>query len=74
MRRIGDWTVAIEDCGWPAQWETLAALSGDGREAVTVQRHDYAAQHHLAYAVDGELVTDINPAFPLTGVARIPIG
>ncbi|MCA2228776.1 DUF6461 domain-containing protein [Nonomuraea aurantiaca] len=25
----------------------------------------YAAQHHLTYAVNGELVTDINPAFPI---------
>ncbi|KAB8193966.1 hypothetical protein FH608_017335 [Nonomuraea phyllanthi] len=65
VRRIGNWTVAIEDCGWRAQGKVLAALSGDGREAVTVKRHNYAAQHHLSYAVDGELVTDINPAFPI---------
>jgi hypothetical protein len=65
VRRIGDWTVAIEDCGWRgAQQEALGALSRDGGEAVAVQRHDYA-QHLVAYAVDGELVTTINPAFPI---------
>ncbi|MBB5075986.1 DUF6461 domain-containing protein [Nonomuraea endophytica] len=65
VRRIGDWTVAIEDCGWRgAQRETLDALSHDGGEAVAVLRHDYA-QHHVAYAVDGRLITDINPGFPI---------
>ncbi|GAA3097948.1 DUF6461 domain-containing protein [Streptosporangium carneum] len=65
VRRVGDWTVAIEDCGWRgAQREALDALSRDGGEAVAVQRHDYA-QHLVAYAVDGELVTGINPRFPV---------
>lgn len=65
VRRIGDWTVAIEDCGSRgAQREALGALSRDGGEAAAVQRHDYA-QHLVAYAVYGELVTDINPAFPI---------
>ncbi|MFF4989165.1 histone-like nucleoid-structuring protein Lsr2 [Streptosporangium saharense] len=65
VRRIGDWSVAIEDCGWRgARREVLGALSRDGGEAVTVHRHDYA-QHHVAYAVDGQLITDINPGFPV---------
>ncbi len=65
VRRIGDWSVAIEDCGWRgARREVLSALSRDGGEAVTVHRHDYA-QHHVAYAVDGRLITDINPGFPV---------
>ncbi|RBQ18452.1 hypothetical protein DP939_18225 [Spongiactinospora rosea] len=65
VRRIGDWTVAIEDCGRRgAQREALGALSLDGGEAVAVQRHDHA-QHLIAYAVDGELVTGINPRFPI---------
>ncbi|MFI6452445.1 DUF6461 domain-containing protein [Streptosporangium amethystogenes] len=64
VRRIGDWTVAIEDCGRRAHWDALGALSHDGGEAVAVQRHNYA-QHHLTYAVDGRLITDINPAFPI---------
>ncbi|MET8340580.1 DUF6461 domain-containing protein [Streptosporangium canum] len=65
VRRIGDWTVAIEDCGWRgAQREALGALSRNGGEAVAVLRHDYA-QHHVTYAVDGRLITDINPRFPI---------
>ncbi|WP_424532574.1 DUF6461 domain-containing protein [Sphaerisporangium viridialbum] len=65
VRRIGGWTVAIEDCGRRgAQWEVLGALSRNGGEAVAVHRHDYA-QHHIAYAVDGQLITDINPGFPI---------
>ncbi|ACZ89104.1 DUF6461 domain-containing protein [Streptosporangium roseum] len=64
VRRIGDWTISIEDCGWRAQWQALSDLSRDGGEVVTVQRHDYA-QHHVAYAVDGRLITGINPRFPI---------
>ena len=65
VRRIGDWTVAIEDGGWRGvQWEVLGSLSRNGGEAVAVQRHDYA-QHHVTYAVDGQLITDINPGFPI---------
>ncbi|NUW34203.1 Lsr2 family protein [Nonomuraea sp. SMC257] len=65
VRRIGDWTVAIEDCGWRgAQGETLSALSRGGGEAVAVHRHDYA-QHHVTYAADGRLITDLNPGFPV---------
>jgi hypothetical protein len=65
VRRIGDWTVAIEDCGWRGSHaEALCPLSRDGGQAVAVMRHDYAARHRLAYAVDGEYVTDINPTFP----------
>ncbi|MEV4074451.1 DUF6461 domain-containing protein [Nonomuraea fuscirosea] len=63
--RIGEWTVAIEDCGWRSlQQEVLGALSRDGGEAVAVQRHDYA-QHQVSYAVDGQPTTDINPRFPI---------
>ncbi|MER6579283.1 DUF6461 domain-containing protein [Nonomuraea sp. NPDC001023] len=65
VRRIGDWTVAIEDCGWRAShMEVLCPLSRDGGQAVAVLRHDYAARHRLAYAVDGEHLTDIDPTFP----------
>ncbi|MEV4891339.1 DUF6461 domain-containing protein [Nonomuraea sp. NPDC055795] len=65
VRRIGHWTVAIEDCGWRGtQQETLSALTRDGGEAVAVLRHDYA-QHHVTYAVDGQLITDLNPGFPI---------
>ncbi|MFI6500069.1 DUF6461 domain-containing protein [Nonomuraea typhae] len=65
VRRIGDWTVAIEDCGWRGTTrETSSALSRDGGEVVAVLRHDYA-QHHITYAVDGRFITDINPGFPI---------
>ncbi|GGT01678.1 hypothetical protein GCM10010156_69520 [Planobispora rosea] len=65
VRRIGDWTVAIEDCGWRgAQQDVLGALSRDGGEAVAVQRHDYA-RHLVSYAVDGRLITTVNPGFPI---------
>jgi hypothetical protein len=65
VRRIGDWTVAIEDCGRRGlQREVLGVLSRDGGEAVAAHRHDYA-QHHVAYAVDGQLITDFNPGFPI---------
>lgn len=65
VRHIGDWTVAIEDCGWRGlKREVLGVLSRNGGEAVAVHRHDYA-QHHIAYAVDGQLITDINPGFPI---------
>ncbi|MGV9533647.1 Lsr2 family DNA-binding protein [Streptosporangium sandarakinum] len=68
VRRIGDWPVAIEDCGWRgAQWEALGALSGSGGEAVAVQRHDYA-QHHVTYAVNGQVITNINPGFPIGSI------
>ncbi|GAA4967482.1 hypothetical protein HD597_003793 [Nonomuraea thailandensis] len=65
VMRSGNWTVAFEDCGWRgAQQETLSALSRDGGEAVAVLRHDYA-QHHVAHAVDGRLITGIDPRLPL---------
>jgi hypothetical protein len=63
VRRIEDWTIAIEDCGWRAR-EALPDLSRDGGEAVIALRHDYA-QHQVTYAVDGQLITDINPGFPI---------
>lgn len=65
VRRIGEWTVVIEDCGWRGSHrEALCPLSRDGGEAVAVMRHDYAARHRLSYAADGEYLTDINPTFP----------
>ncbi|MFI9842811.1 histone-like nucleoid-structuring protein Lsr2 [Nonomuraea sp. NPDC051941] len=65
VRRIEDWTIAIEDCGWRAShMEALCPLSRDGGQAVAVMRHDYAARHRLAYAVDGAYLTDIDPTVP----------
>lgn len=66
VRRIGAWTVAIEDRGWRGhEPQVLGALSRDGGEAVAVLRHDYA-QHEVRYAADGRLITTVNPGFPLT--------
>ncbi|GIM99549.1 hypothetical protein Pve01_12080 [Planomonospora venezuelensis] len=65
VTRIGDWAVAAEEDGWRgAEPPTLGNLSGGGGEAVAVMRHDYAARHHLSYAADGVLITDIDPTFP----------
>ncbi|GGP09323.1 Lsr2 family protein [Nonomuraea glycinis] len=65
VRRIEGWTIAIEDCGWRGlQQEVWGALSHNGGEVVAVHRHDYA-QHQITYAVDGRLITVINPGFPM---------
>ncbi|WP_062432777.1 DUF6461 domain-containing protein [Herbidospora daliensis] len=65
VRRIGGWTVAVEDFGWRgSEPETLSALSRDGGEAVSVLRHDYA-HHRLSYAVDGHVVTALDPGYPV---------
>lgn len=65
VRRIGDWTVSVEDCGWRAlRPDVLSALSRNGGEVVAVLRHDYA-QHELTHAADGRTLTIINPAFPI---------
>ncbi|WP_051760271.1 DUF6461 domain-containing protein [Herbidospora cretacea] len=74
VRRLGDWTVAIEDHGWRgARRKVMEALSRDGGEAVAVLRHDYA-QDHLAHAVDGHVTTDINPAYPIDRQGTDPDG
>lgn len=65
VTQVGNWAVAVEEDGWRgADSRRLANLSDGGGEAVAVMRHDYAARHYLAYAVDGVLVTDIDPTFP----------
>jgi hypothetical protein len=62
VRRIRDWTLAIEDGGGRgAQWEILSALSREGGEAVAVQRHDYA-QHRIIYAADDDHIDNPIPA------------
>ncbi|WP_432928441.1 DUF6461 domain-containing protein [Microbispora sp. CA-135349] len=60
ITRIGEWSVALEPCGWhTALGENLARLA-QGCEAVAVGRHDYA-EHGFLYAVDGEIVTAFTP-------------
>ncbi|MEV0145727.1 MULTISPECIES: DUF6461 domain-containing protein [unclassified Nonomuraea] len=61
--QAGDWCVALELLGWEAaRGDTRARLSS-GCEVVAVLRHDYA-NHHVAYALDGETVTCFNPYMP----------
>ncbi|MER6508886.1 DUF6461 domain-containing protein [Nonomuraea sp. NPDC001636] len=51
--------------GWRGtRQETLSILSRDDGQAVAVLRDDYA-QHHVALAIDGRLITDINPRLPI---------
>ncbi|MGS2641231.1 DUF6461 domain-containing protein [Streptosporangium sp. LJ11] len=59
--RLGDWAVLIEESGWDAL-DAVKTLSA-GSEAVSVLRHDYAADR-FAYAVDGQVVTSFNPMIP----------
>ncbi len=60
ITRIGEWSMAIEPCGWhTALGENLARLA-QGCEAVAVGRHDYA-EHSFLYAADGEIVTAFTP-------------
>ncbi|GAB3892850.1 hypothetical protein GCM10027612_41230 [Microbispora bryophytorum subsp. camponoti] len=75
VRRAGDWTIVIEECGWlGVQREVIGELSRDGGEAVAVMRHDYAARHDFAYALDGELVTGFDPSRPEPAGAPHPTG
>ncbi|WP_169980108.1 DUF6461 domain-containing protein [Microbispora sp. H10836] len=64
VTHMNGWTIAFEACGWEGNRpETLRELSRGG-EAVSVMRHDYAASHHFAHAVDGELRTAFRLEWP----------
>lgn len=59
--RLGSWTVVLEPYGF---WgSSLTPTLSRGTEAVSLLRHDYATPR-LCYAVDGELVTGLDPTFP----------
>ncbi|MFE3452926.1 DUF6461 domain-containing protein [Nonomuraea sp. NPDC059194] len=61
---LGEWTVAVEKYGWQGlRPEVLLELSRDGGRVIVVSRHDYA-NHHFAYAADGQVLTSFNPEFP----------
>ncbi|GAB3881787.1 DUF6461 domain-containing protein [Microbispora bryophytorum] len=65
ITRIGEWSMAVEPCGWhTARGENLARLA-QGCEAVAVGRHDYG-EHSFLYAVDGEIVVAFTPHAPVT--------
>ncbi|GLY77447.1 DUF6461 domain-containing protein [Actinoallomurus iriomotensis] len=59
----GPWTVVIEPSGVHGSGAQLLNAVSRGTEAVSVLRHDYA-DDHLAYSVDGELVTELVGAKP----------
>ncbi|RKT87524.1 hypothetical protein SAMN05421805_11310 [Saccharopolyspora antimicrobica] len=59
--RLDSWTVVFEPYGF---WgSSLTPILSRGTEAASLLRHDYA-NPHLDYAVDGELVTGLDPTFP----------
>jgi hypothetical protein len=60
---LGAWTVVIEPGGFEGAGHTMLPALSTGTEAVTVLRHDYAADH-FAYAVDGTYITGFEPLFP----------
>ncbi|MER6992128.1 DUF6461 domain-containing protein [Saccharopolyspora hirsuta] len=61
VARLGDWTLVFEPYGF---WgSSLTPILSRGTEAVSLLRHDYASPH-LDHAVDGELVTGLDPVFP----------
>ncbi|WP_433196953.1 DUF6461 domain-containing protein [Nocardia sp. CA-107356] len=61
--QVGEWSVAIELIGWMATLpDVLAELSRDC-EVLAITRHDYA-EHSLAYAIDGTIVTGYNLTCP----------
>ncbi|MFC9973436.1 DUF6461 domain-containing protein [Spirillospora sp. NPDC127200] len=57
---LGDWTVVIEPNGFNGTFSSCLPALSQGTEAVSVLRHDYAADT-FNYAVDGTLVTGFDP-------------
>jgi hypothetical protein len=53
----GEWCVAIEPYGWMATLHEVATKLSRDCEMLAVTRHDYAAEHHFTYAIDGTIVT-----------------
>jgi hypothetical protein len=59
----GDWSVAVELCGWEATLPDVAERLSADCELVAVTRHDYA-EHCFVYAVDGRIVTCFDSHVP----------
>ncbi|MER7500394.1 DUF6461 domain-containing protein [Nonomuraea pusilla] len=55
--KTGEWCVAIEPHGWLVTLHEVVTELSQGCEVLAVTRHDYAADHSFAYAIDGKLVT-----------------
>jgi len=62
--RIGEWSVAIEPNGFQATLHDVTPGLSVASEVVAVTRHDYAAEHGFAYAIDGVTVTGFSPRWP----------
>ncbi|MCH6159868.1 DUF6461 domain-containing protein [Streptomyces sp. M600PL45_2] len=59
----GEWSAAVELCGWEATLPDVAERLSAGCELVAVTRHDYA-EHCFVYAVDGRIVTCFDSHVP----------
>lgn len=55
--QAGEWCVAIEPHGWMVTLREVVTELSWGCEVLAVTRHDYAAEHSFAYAIDGTIVT-----------------
>ncbi|WP_345570764.1 DUF6461 domain-containing protein [Nonomuraea rosea] len=55
--QAGEWCVAIEPYGWMVTLHEVVTKLSRGCEVLAVTRHDYAAEHSFAYAIDGTIVT-----------------
>ncbi|HEX8870873.1 MAG TPA: DUF6461 domain-containing protein [Lentzea sp.] len=66
---LGEWTVVLQ----PTSWEVGSLVDALSRrtEAVSVVRHDYASPSFL-HAVDGKIVTYVDPSFPDQRTVRDP--
>ncbi|NLU74484.1 hypothetical protein HCC61_17670 [Streptomyces sp. HNM0575] len=61
--RTGEWTAAVELCGWEATLPDVAERLSADCEMVAVTRHDYA-EHCFVYAVGGSVVTCFDSHVP----------
>ncbi|MFG1946182.1 DUF6461 domain-containing protein [Nonomuraea sp. NPDC048826] len=51
--QAGEWCVAIEPYGWSATLPEVVTELSQNCEVLAINRHDYAAEHHFEYAIDG---------------------
>ncbi|MEV1172403.1 DUF6461 domain-containing protein [Nonomuraea sp. NPDC049784] len=62
--QAGEWCVAVEPYGWMVTLHEVVTKLSRGCEVLAVTRHDYAAEHSFAYAIDGTIVTGYWPRYP----------
>jgi hypothetical protein len=58
---LDGWSVVFEPDGFNGSDPDLLCAVSRGTEALDVLRHDYAASHHVGYAVDGTTIVDFPP-------------